>query len=158
MGEHGDLTRAEYYDRIRSQIEHEDELINLRVVWQLLVQSFFFSTFATMLNAKEQAKTALFDQLQYFLVWVVPIAALLAGLLTFVSIVTALWNINSLRRSHENYSRDNARQDPSTKLFPPIQGPEYVRRLAQVSPIGLPLLFILTWLIILIRLAVGASH
>ena len=30
----GELTRAQYYDRIRSQIEHEDELINLRVVWQ----------------------------------------------------------------------------------------------------------------------------
>jgi hypothetical protein len=42
-------------------------------------------------------------------------------------------------------------------LFPPIQGSQYVRKLAQVSPIGLPLLFILTWLIILIRLVTAAS-
>ena len=33
----GELTRAQYDDdRIRSRIEHEDELINLRVVRQLL--------------------------------------------------------------------------------------------------------------------------
>ncbi|HJU06439.1 MAG TPA: hypothetical protein VJ692_14930 [Nitrospiraceae bacterium] len=156
MAEHGDLTRAEYYDRVRSQIEHEDELINLRVVWQLLVQSFFFSTFATLLNAKDPAKNALIDQLQHFLVWVVPIAAFLAGLLTFVGIVTALLNVNSLRRSYEDYSRDTDGRDQSSKLFPPIQGPDHLRKLAQISPIGLPLLFILTWLIILIRLVAGA--
>jgi hypothetical protein len=51
--ETGDLTRAQYYDRIRSQIEHEDELINLRVVWQLLAQSFFFSTYASAANCTE---------------------------------------------------------------------------------------------------------
>ncbi len=35
------LTRAELYDRLKSQIQHEDELIIIRVVWQLLAQSFF---------------------------------------------------------------------------------------------------------------------
>jgi hypothetical protein len=58
----GDLTRAQYYDRIRSQIEHEDELINLRVVWQLLAQSFFFSTYASLLNVDKQAKSVWFHQ------------------------------------------------------------------------------------------------
>jgi hypothetical protein len=67
----GDLTRAQYYDRIRSQIEHEDELINLRVVWQLLAQSFFFSTYASLLNV-EQAKSVLFHQEQEVLFWLVP--------------------------------------------------------------------------------------
>jgi uncharacterized membrane protein YhdT len=38
--------------------------------------------------------------------------------------------------------------DVSAKLFPPIQGPHQLRRWAQISPIGLPMLFIVTWLII----------
>jgi hypothetical protein len=53
--DHDELSRAECYDRIRNQIEHEDERVNLRVVWQLLAQSFFFSTllpgvFTTLAN------------------------------------------------------------------------------------------------------------
>ncbi|MBA3753886.1 MAG: hypothetical protein H0X01_07080 [Nitrospira sp.] len=51
------LTRAELYDRLKSQIQHEDELIIIRVVWQLLAQSFFFSTYATLLNVKQDAKS-----------------------------------------------------------------------------------------------------
>jgi hypothetical protein len=72
----GELTRAQYYDRIRSQIEHEDELINLRVVWQLLAQSFFFSTYATLLNAQKEAKNVVFAEEQQVLLWLMPIAAL----------------------------------------------------------------------------------
>ena len=156
MTEPGELTRAEFYDRIRGQIEHEDELINLRVVWQLLAQSFFFSTYATLLNAQEQAKNAVFEAQQQVLVWMVPVAALAAGLLTYVSILTALSNINHLRRLYEQYA-EQKRDDPSSNLFPAIQGPRHLRMLAQVGPIGLPLLFILTWLIIVIRLIIDPA-
>ena len=117
----GDLTRAQYYDRIRSQIEHEDELINFRVVWQLLAQSFFFSTYASLLNV-EQPKSVLFHQEQEVLFWLVPVAALFAGLLTAVSIFTSLANIAHLRHLFEDYAKDEAAKDQSAKLFPPIQG------------------------------------
>ena len=40
MDEGGHLSRAELYDRVKAQIQHEDGLINIRVVWQLLGQSF----------------------------------------------------------------------------------------------------------------------
>ncbi|HKN86686.1 MAG TPA: hypothetical protein VJV04_07500 [Nitrospiraceae bacterium] len=148
----GELTRAQYYDRIRSQIEHEDELINLRVVWQLLAQSFFFSTYASLLNAKEPAKTIVFDQEQQVLLWLVPIAALLAGFLTSVSIFTSLANITHLRHLYKTYDKEATAEDQSSKLFPPIQGVEHLQRLATIAPIGLPILFIIAWLVILIRL------
>jgi hypothetical protein len=147
----GDLTRAQYYDRIRSQIEHEDELINLRVVWQLLAQSFFFSTYASLLNADKQAKSVLFHQEQEVLFWLVPVAAFFAGLLTAVSIFTSLANIAHLRHLFEDYAKNEAAEDQSAKLFPPIQGVERLRKLANIAPIGLPLLFIRAWLVILIR-------
>jgi hypothetical protein len=79
MSDDGDLTRADYYRLIRSQIEHEDELVNLRVVRQLLVQSFFFSAYATLLDAPQQAKEMVFERMQQLLTWLIPVAALLAG-------------------------------------------------------------------------------
>lgn len=96
MSDDGDLTHADYYHLIRSQIEHEDELVNLRVVWQLLVQSFFFSAYATLLNAPQEAKKVFFERLQELLTWLIPTAGLLAGLLTFVSIFTALQTVRFL--------------------------------------------------------------
>ncbi|WP_447984010.1 hypothetical protein [Nitrospira sp. Nam74] len=156
--ETGDLTRAQYYDRIRSQIEHEDELINLRVVWQLLAQSFFFSTYASLLTAQKEAKSVLFGDEQQLLLWLVPFAALFAGLLTSISIFTSLTNIASLRESYELYAKATPAEDRSSKLFPPIQGADRLRKLANIAPIGLPLLFIVAWLIILIRLLLPASR
>ena len=93
MNESGDLTRAEFYDRLKAQIEHEDELINIRVVWQLLAQSFLFSTYATLLNAKGEAKSQLFVQQQEFLLWAVPVVALIAGLLASISIYTSIYTL-----------------------------------------------------------------
>lgn len=154
MSDDGDLTRADYYRLIRCHIEHEDELVNLRVVWQLLVQSFFFSAYATLLNAPQQAKKVVFEHLQDLLTWLIPVAGLLAGLLTFVSIFTALQTVRFLREQYEVYDRME-HSDASAKLFPPIQGPPQLRRWAQISPIGLPMLFIVAWLIIIVRLLVS---
>src|SRR4051812_48227884 len=102
--DHGDLSRAQYYDRIRSQIEHEDELVNLRVVWQLLAQSFFFSTYASLLTVQEESKNVLYGHEQDVLLWLVPVAALLAGILTSLSVFTSLANVNHLRRLYESYA------------------------------------------------------
>jgi hypothetical protein len=158
MNESGDLTRVELYDRLKAQIEHEDELINIRVVWQLLAQSFFFSTYATLLNAKGEAKSQLFVQQQEFLLWAVPVVALIAGLLASISIYTSIYTIEELGTMYRNYLEgQRTDNDRTTKLFPPIQGPEAIRNWARVAPIGLPLLFVLTWLGILSRLILSAS-
>jgi hypothetical protein len=151
MNQQGDLTRAELYDRLRAQIQHEDELINIRVVWQLLAQSFFFSTYAALLNAPKEAKSAVFAQQQELLLWVVPIVALLAGIIASVSIFTSIYTIEYLGQSYQSYSLLPGREDRSAKLFPNIQGPKAVRAWARIAPVGLPLLFILTWLLILTR-------
>ena len=96
MNESGNLSRADLYDRLRSQIQHEDNVINIRVVWQLLGQSFFFSTYAAVLNSKGEAKNVLFQQQQELLLWAVPIAALIAGLLASMSIFSSLYTIEHL--------------------------------------------------------------
>ena len=120
MNESGDLTRAEFYDRLKGQIEHEDELINIRVVWQLLAQSFLFSTYATLLNAKGEAKSQLLVQQQEFLLWAVPIVALIAGMLASISIYTSIYTIEDLGSMYRKFLEEQrADKDRTTRLFPP---------------------------------------
>jgi hypothetical protein len=151
----GELSQAQYYDRIREQIQHEDELVNLRVVWQLLAQSFFFSTYASLLTVKGETKNLLYGVEQDVLLWLIPIAALLAGVLTSLSVFTSLANVNQLRLLYESYAASR-KEDSTAQLFPPIQAPERIRKLAQLTPIGLPLLFILAWAIVFMGLILAA--
>jgi hypothetical protein len=51
MADPGDLSRAEFYQLIRGQIEHEEETVNQRVMWQIISQAFFFGAYASLLNA-----------------------------------------------------------------------------------------------------------
>ena len=83
MNRQGELTLAELYTIIRSQIEHEGDLISQRVIWQILTQAFFFGAYATLLNAPDAAKNTFFEVEQLLLVWLLPTAALLAGLITY---------------------------------------------------------------------------
>jgi hypothetical protein len=148
----GELSLAEYYGLIRTQIEHEDTLVNQRVIWQIISQAFIFSAYATLLNAPKEAKTPLLEASQLLLVWVLPVAALCVGLLTSASIRSSVQTISYLGTLYEEYSQSKAAADPSSKLYPDIQGPRHLRKWAQFSPIAIPVLFMVTWSIVLVRL------
>ena len=80
MDEAGGLSRAEYYQFIKQQIDHQDNLVNQRVIWQIIAQAFFFGAYASLMNAPKEAKGPLFDAEQRLLLWLLPLAGLLAGL------------------------------------------------------------------------------
>ena len=44
----GELSLAELYVLIRNQIEHENDLVNQRGIWQILTQPFFFGAYALL--------------------------------------------------------------------------------------------------------------
>ena len=134
MSETGDLNRAEFYQLIRSQIEHGDQTVNQRVIWQIISQAFFFGAYASLLNAPQQAKDSVFEALQQFLLWILPIAALLVGALTYMSIIASLRTMAYLRRLYEDYAEARRHEDPSSKLYPDIHGPVSVRRWALFAP------------------------
>ena len=151
----GDLSLAELYSLIRSQIEHENELVSQRVIWQILTQAFFFGAYATLLNASKEAKNSLFESEQTLLLWVMPIAALLAGLLAYVSILSSLKTIVHLRQRYEAHRNSKAPGDASTKLYPDIQGPNQLGIVAMLSPAVMPIVFTCAWLIVLGRLLIA---
>jgi hypothetical protein len=155
MSESGDLTQAQYYDRIRSQIEQGDQQINLRVIWQLIAQAFFFNAFTSLLSSDAEAKNQLFEGQQQLLLWLIPVTGLTAGIFASIGIYASLANIHHLRALYEGFSDSKRPDDHSAKRFPPIQGPDRFRKLGTVAPIGLPILLTLAWLIIVIRLLAG---
>lgn len=48
------LLTSEEYERIRSIIEHEDDLVNQRVTWLILGQTIMFIAYATILDHSPQ--------------------------------------------------------------------------------------------------------
>jgi hypothetical protein len=71
-----------------------------------------------------------FQALQQFLLWAMPVAALLAGLLTYMSILASLRTMSYLRGLYESYAKEERRDDASSKLYPDIHGPVHARRWA----------------------------
>jgi hypothetical protein len=152
VDEVGELSRAEYYQFIKQQIDHQDNLVNQRVIWQIIAQAFFFGAYASLMNAPKEAKGPLFDAEQRLLLWLLPLAGLLAGVLTYVGILSSLKTIDYLRKLYDEYSHGKAPTDPSSRLYPPMQGPPHLRRWASLAPILMPIVFALTWLIVFGRL------
>ncbi|WP_017718261.1 hypothetical protein [Kamptonema formosum] len=52
---------AEIYEVICNQISSENDLLNQRVNWLVISQSFLFSAYASLLNAPKEAKDAVVD-------------------------------------------------------------------------------------------------
>ncbi len=147
-----ELSLAELYGVIRSQIEHENDQVSQRVIWQILTQAFFFGAYASLLNASKEAKNYLFESEQTLLLWLMPTAALFAGVLTYIGILSSLKTIVYLRQLYEGHINSQAPRDPSSKLYPAIQGPPPLRYSAMFSPAALPIVFTISWLVVLGRL------
>jgi len=156
MDDSGELSRAEYYQFIKQQIDHQDNLVNQRVIWQIIAQAFFFGAFAAVTNAPKEAKGPLFEAAQGLLLWLLPLAGLITGLLAYIVIMASIKTIDYLRNSYEEYSQGKVAPDRSSRLYPHIQGPPELRQWAKWPPICMPIVFVVTWLITLGRLLVAA--
>ncbi|RPH80118.1 MAG: hypothetical protein EHM80_06110 [Nitrospiraceae bacterium] len=156
MEKDGELRLCDLYGLIRSQINHEDDLVSQRVLWALLPQAFFLGAYVGLLNAPYQPrKNSIFAEEQILLLWLLPMAGLLTGLLAYFGIVSSLKSIAHLRHLYEDRVQAKASGDHSTKFYPEIQGPPHIRKLAFITPAWMPLIFILAWLIVLGSLLVA---
>jgi hypothetical protein len=129
------------YTVIRGQIEHINNTLNQRIIWLVIAQSFFFNGFALLVTAKPP-NPPLYEKL----LWIFPIAALLSVILTFVDVMGSLIYLRKLRKWYNSKPKD----DGIEKAYPPIAGYKNFRILEHVSPTVLPIVFIITWIYILI--------
>jgi hypothetical protein len=131
------------YSVTRTQIEHYDNSVNQRVIWLSIGQSFFFNVYAMLITAKAPTP-ALFSK-QQMLAVIFPIAALLVAIFTLIDVVAGIFYLRKLRKNYKG-ATDGSSQEGR---FPMINGNKYDRLFQRISPIMIPLIFILTWIYLL---------
>jgi hypothetical protein len=140
------ISGIQYYQIIRSQIEHEDNLINQRLSWFVAAQAFLFSAYAILLNAPSQVRLQSFATQQEILFFLIPLVAIGVSILIYITVIAAMLataNLRRLLKTHMN-EKDSA-------LLPPVQGYRQTLLLGQASPILIPLLFMISWIVLLIK-------
>jgi hypothetical protein len=139
------ISRIQYYQIIRSQIEHEDNLINQRLSWFVAAQAFLFSAYAILLNAPSQVRLEGFATQQEILFFLIPLVAIGVSILTYITVIAAMLataNLRRLLKTHMN-EKDSA--------LPPVQGYRQTLLLGQASPLLMPFLFMISWIVLLIK-------
>jgi hypothetical protein len=139
------MSPADFYRLIRSQIEHEDNLNSQRLSWFVASQSFLFTAYAIVLSNLSPGKLPLIERQLNGLVLVIPIVALLTCMLIFATIVAGAIAMSNLRRMYSSHERSAA------DTLPPVQGYRLTQLCGQAGPLGLPPVFIIVWLVLLVQ-------
>jgi hypothetical protein len=132
---------VDWYRTIRDQIQHEDNLIVQRLSWLMAAQSFFFTGYAIIANASPQARNPLLAKQQDLLFNIIPGVACISDILIYCSVIAGVLALYRLRRAYATHVS-------SVGGFPEIQGSPLTRCLGIASPILLPLVFLIAWLIV----------
>jgi hypothetical protein len=93
------ISKIQYYQIIRSQIEHEDNLINQRLSWFVASEAFLFSAYAILLNAPSQVRLQSFATQQNILFSLIPLVAIGMSILIYITVIAALLAMANLRHS-----------------------------------------------------------
>src|SRR5436305_12422508 len=141
------VSGIEYYQIIRAQIEHEDNLINQRLSWFVAAQSFLFTAYAILLNAPPAPmRVEKFVTQQDILFPLIPVVAIGMSLLIYTTIFAAMRAMANLRRLLESHLNERERA-----VLPPVQGYRLTLLLGQAAPILIPFVFMLSWIVLLIK-------
>jgi hypothetical protein len=132
---------SDWYHTIRDQIQHEDNLIVQRLSWLMAAQSFLFTGYAIIANASPQARNALLAKQQDLLFNIIPGVASISDILIYCSVIAGILALHRLRRAYATHVSP-------VGGFPEIQGSQLTRLLGFASPICLPLVFLIAWLIV----------
>jgi hypothetical protein len=135
---------SEVYKVIRGQVEHVDNNLGQRVIWLVIAQSFFFGAYATLINGKPAMPEL--NMIHGALIKILPIAALLTVTFTFIDVVTSIIYMKNLRKKYETSLNDDIDSDAD---YPNITGSKTQRIFMHTSPILIPSLFIILWIILL---------
>jgi hypothetical protein len=122
------ISGIRYYEIIRSQIEHEDNLINQRLSWFVAAQTFLFSAYAILLNAPPQVRPEGFATQQEILFFLIPLVAIGVSILIYITVIAAMLTTANLRRLLKTHMNEK-----DSALLPPVQGYRQTLLLGQAS-------------------------
>ncbi len=134
-----DLAPAEFYHLVRSQIEHEDNLNSQRLSWFVASQAFLFTAYAIVVSNIQPQRTDWVARQHRLLTTLIPVVSLLTGLLIYATIVAGSIAMVNLRKWYKLHEQSHSH------AFPPVQGYRLTLLFGQAGPLGLPPIFIATW-------------
>src|SRR5947209_10049125 len=103
------VSGIEYYQIIRAQIEHEDNLVNQRLSWFVAAQAFLFTAYAILLNAPSPMRIEKFATQQDILFLLIPVAAIGMSILIYTTVIAAMMAMTNLRRLLESQMKEQER-------------------------------------------------
>jgi len=131
---------------IAVQINHEDELIGVRVSWLVISQSFLFGTFAALVGM--QGVVGREAGAVMLLLNLIPLVGMLLPVLVLVAVGAATYAIWQWRVEHDRICKmDEAKQLD----WPELKHRGLVSMMGHLLPIVGSLGFLLAWLVILIK-------
>ena len=135
------------FNAIDSQIRHENDLTGQRTTWLVISQSFLFGSFvavAGMLGGV--SPTASMTKLLFV---VVPLVGVVLPILVLLSLCAAIYAIWQWRAEY-----DRIREMPEAKQlgWPHLKHQTPVMVLGQGLPIATCVVFLLAWIVILIKM------
>lgn len=140
------VTELDQYRLVRQQIEHEDNLVSQRLSWLLGSQSFLFTAYAISLNGPLQIRLKPYESTVSLLILLLPLVSILSALLIWLAVLAGVWTMHNLRRAFLAQFRSAfGRELPTVQS---IGGPLI---LGHFAPVLLPALFIVIWLLLMIR-------
>jgi len=140
------------YSVTRAQLEHLNTNLNQRITYLIIAQSFFFSGYAILTAGKVQ--DAMNDSIYKTLLVVIPLTSLLTVIFTLVDALASFSYMRSLREHYENTPKTKE----AVEMYPPIHGTLRQRVFEHVSPIGLPIVFLVVWIILSLRVMDAMKH
>ena len=127
---------------IRHRIEHEDNLLNQRVAWVVSSQAFLLTGYAILLNGPAQFGSEALRQARDLLMTLIPLTSIAVTALIWVAILAAILAMRDLRISASRHPSDGATY---------IQGRALTRRVGLTVPVVIPLVFLTTWLLLILH-------
>ena len=119
------------YKQYRSELEHEDNLINNRVSWFLVAQTLLFAALAISLENNKIALGVIVISVGFF-----------SSVFILISVCAAIiaffrWRNRLTRMKPEGTSEDE---------YPQLNRSSSIMKFGFVAPVGLPVLFSMAWL------------
>ena len=129
-------------ETIRKRIEHEDNLLNQRVSWIVSSQAFLLTGYAILLNAPLQLRSEHFERSHALLMKLIPLTSICVTVLLWFGILAGIWAMRDLRACAERRSEYEASH---------IQGRPLTRVIGLATPALVPVVFLITWLLLVLR-------
>jgi hypothetical protein len=138
----------DYFELFREKIVHEDDLISNRTNWLLGFQGLLFTAYGILF---ESSTTSHADKEPLIstdaLIHAIPIAGIFISVMTILSVLGAVITMHQTKKDWTNWT--NRESSRSTKeKFPEVMTTRFPMVLGFVSPFGIPIFFIVAWIMI----------